>query len=121
MSKLYEKYLELKNKDSKFYYLFKCGNFYIFLDDDAKEINKVTLLKLTKINANIVKCGFPINSLEKYMNIFKNLNLDIKIVKDSKNSIDKIIKKLKKIEINNITPLKALKVLKELQDDLVDV
>lgn len=35
MSKLYDKYLELKKKDESKMYLFRCGNFYIFLDEDA--------------------------------------------------------------------------------------
>ena len=34
MSKLYMKYLEKKNIDKNKYYLFECGMFYIFIDDD---------------------------------------------------------------------------------------
>ena len=33
MSKIYEKYLILKQRDDKKLYLFKNGNFYIFLKD----------------------------------------------------------------------------------------
>lgn len=43
------------------------GAFYVFLDEDAKEISKQISLKLTKLNDDIVKCGFSINSLEKYI------------------------------------------------------
>ena len=32
MSKLYQKYEDLKNKDDDIIYLFLCGNFYIALD-----------------------------------------------------------------------------------------
>ena len=39
MSKIYNKYLELKEQDSDKLYLFRCGGFYIFLADDAKKIN----------------------------------------------------------------------------------
>ena len=34
MSKLYTKYLEKKNINKDKYYLFECGMFYIFIDDD---------------------------------------------------------------------------------------
>lgn len=34
MSKLYTKYLEKKNINKYKYYLFECGMFYIFIDDD---------------------------------------------------------------------------------------
>lgn len=39
MSILYDKYLILKQKDKEKLYLFKNGNFYIFLDDDCDYIN----------------------------------------------------------------------------------
>ena len=40
MSKIYNKYLELKKENDDKFYLFKCGNFYIFLDEDAERINE---------------------------------------------------------------------------------
>ena len=67
MSKLYMKYLEKKNIDKNKYYLFECGTFYIFIDDDAYKISKYVPFKITKLNENIVKCGFPKNSIDKYM------------------------------------------------------
>ena len=80
MSKLYTMYLEKKNIDKDKYYLFECGMFYIFIDDDAYKISKYVPFKITKLNENIVKCGFPKNSLEKYLSIFDNLKLDIEII-----------------------------------------
>ncbi len=118
MSKLYNKYLELKKENKEALYLFKSGNFYIFLDEDAIKINKITTLKLINLNKDIVKCGFPINSKEKYISIFDNLKLNIKII-DECNEIkptDKIIMKLKKIDINYLTPIEALRVLGELKE-----
>ena len=47
--KLYDKYKYLKKIDSNKNYLFKSGNFYIFLDEDAKVISSVTTLKLTML------------------------------------------------------------------------
>lgn len=38
MSTLYNRYLQLKQEKCDVYYLFKYGIFYIFLDDDAKDI-----------------------------------------------------------------------------------
>ena len=41
MSTLYNRYLQLKQEKCDVYYLFKYGIFYIFLDDDAKDILKI--------------------------------------------------------------------------------
>ena len=60
-SKLYTNYVSLKIKSPYKKYLFKSGIFYIFIDDDAKELHKLLNLKLGHLNSNIVKCGFPIN------------------------------------------------------------
>ena len=70
---MYNEYLRLKSIDKDTLYLFKTGSFYIFLSDDAKLVSKYTTLKLIKHNKEIVKCGFPINSLDKYLDIFKNI------------------------------------------------
>lgn len=84
-SKLYKKYLSLKIEDSSYFYLFKSGIFYIFISDDAKIISPLLNLKLTNLNSVIMKCGFPINSAEKYLNAkelvvilgdFLNVNID---------------------------------------------
>ena len=53
MSKLYNKYLSLKQLDASKFYLFKSGIFYIFLDDDAKIVSEKLGLKLTYLNENI--------------------------------------------------------------------
>lgn len=51
------------------------------------------------------------------MSIFKNLNINIKIIKKVKEEVDvnKIIKKLEKIDINNITPMESLNILNDLR------
>ena len=46
MSTLYNRYLQLKQEKCDVYYLFKYGIFYIFLDDDAKDIFFQTLMKV---------------------------------------------------------------------------
>ena len=104
MSKMYLKYLEKKKDNNNKYYLFKSGAFYIFLDEDAKNISKITTLCLTNLNKDVVKCGFPKNSLEKYLSIFYNLKLDIEIIEEPVN-------KIKKIDIDNV--IEFLKEIKE--------
>lgn len=90
MSKLYDTYLYLKknSKDSNnFLYLFKSGMFYIFLDEDAKIASQFLNLKLTYFTDKILKCGFPINSLEKYSNILNTTSYKLKIIDTIQNTI----------------------------------
>lgn len=125
MSKLYNKYLELKSKDDTVLYLFKSGMFYIFLDEDAKIVSKKLNLKLTNFNDTIFKCGFPINSLTKYTNILqeKNINykmIDGEIITSKKQyieaqSIQNYLEQIKKIDINKLTPIKAFELIYNLQ------
>ena len=115
MSKLYDLYKSKKEIDKSKCYLFWSGMFYIFIDEDAKEISKKTLLKLSNLSNDVVKCGFPYNQLDKYMELFNNLGIEVEIVDNNIDNSDRIIKKLKKIDIDNITPLESLKVLNELK------
>jgi len=122
MSKIYDKYLELKRKDSNKLYLFHCGNFYIFLAEDADLINNYVVLKKTKFTRDVLKCGFPVGSKEEYLKVFHNQNLNIEIVEnpllpeDITEREKVVVATLKKIEIDTITPLDAMNKLKELQE-----
>ncbi len=81
MSKIYAKYIELKSKNDKnTLYLFKYGIFFIFIDKDAKIVSNYLNLKLGHLNENIVKCGFPINSLNKYLSLLRNTPYKVEIV-----------------------------------------
>lgn len=83
MSKLYDNYLYLKANDkeaSKTLYIFKSGIFFIFLDSDAKIASALLNLKITYLTENIIKCGFPLNALEKYTNILKTSSYNFKII-----------------------------------------
>lgn len=77
MSRIYEKYLELKENDNNALYLFRCGNFYIFIADDCDTINEYVVLKKVLFTKDIYKCGFPINSLNDYMRVFNNHKLNV--------------------------------------------
>ena len=80
MSKLYEKYLLLKKQDSSTLYLFRSGIFYMFLDEDAKKMSSFLHLKLMNLNETILKCSFPVNSLDKYTSLIKNAGYKMNIV-----------------------------------------
>lgn len=113
------KYLECKCVDKDKYYLFKSGMFYIFIDEDARRIVKFVSLKLINLNKNVVKCGFPCDKIDKYMDIFRNIGLCVEIVQDSDESInDSIIKEIKMLDIDNINPLKALEILYSFKEKL---
>ena len=132
MSKLYKRYNELKATNDNQLYLFKSGMFFIFLDNDAKLISNELNLKLTKLNDNIVKCGFPINSFEKYSNLLKERGFEFSII-DEKSSIVtstsnylsnieivNMINKIKNMDINKTSPIQAFNILSNLKKILGD-
>lgn len=106
MSKLYDLYKNLKKEDFETLYLFKSGLFYIFLDEDAKIINDLLDLKLTNLNTEIVKCGFPSNSLQKYLKILNCTKYNIKIIDPTSNTSFKINDFV--MNINNINLIKKI-------------
>lgn len=128
MSKLFEIYKNLKQDDSETLYLFKSGIFYIFLDNDAKIINKILGLKLTNLNDKIVKCGFPSNSLQKYIGLLDSTNYDIKII-DTSNTISytvndynlnteirKLLQNISNIDTEMLSISEAYSLLNDLKD-----
>lgn len=116
MSKIYAKYLELKEKDKEKLYLFKSGKFYIFITDDCDAINDYVVLKKVKFTNEVYKCGFPENVLEDYLRVFKNHNLNIELVDNTNLNNNSIYDIIKNTDINKITPLEALKILENLKE-----
>ena len=120
MSKIYNKYLDAK--DNNKLYLFHCGNFYIFLADDADLINNYVVLKRTKFTKDIMKCGFPVGSKEEYLKVFHNQGLVIDIIEnpllpEDINERERVVMDtLKSVKIDNLTPIEAMNKLKELQE-----
>lgn len=93
MSKLFNNYILLKLQDCNKFYLFKSGIFYIFLDADARSMSQQFGFKLSNLNNSVVKCGFPTNSLDKYIEKFKIAGCPVHIVCDDdckpiSNSVD---------------------------------
>lgn len=132
MSKLYKRYNELKATNDNQLYLFKSGMFFIFLDNDAKLISNELNLKLTKLNDNIVKCGFPINSFEKYSNLLKERGFEFSIIDENSSivtstsnylsniEIVNMINKIKSMDINKTSPIQAFNILSSFKKILGD-
>ena len=55
-------------------------------------LSKTLNLKLTKLNDNIVKCGFPINSFEKYSNLLKERGFEFSIIDENSSTTGTIHK-----------------------------
>ncbi|MBP3831166.1 MAG: hypothetical protein ILA02_02185 [Clostridia bacterium] len=130
-SKLYQKYISLKIQDDNTFYLFKSGIFYIFISNDARYLAPLLNLKLTNLNSSIKKCGFPVNSSQKYFQKIKELNLNVKIIDLSNmtfnTDLDKylkyqqifeIINTFIEINIDELSISKAFEVLYKLQNEL---
>ena len=128
MSKLYEKYKTLKQeKSSQILYLFRYGIFFIFLEDDARLVSQALGLKLGKLNDTVVKCGFPINSLDKYTVLLKNMGYTIEIIDNHTTScfsstnylqneqLEKLMQDVIKVDINTLSVREAYELLHKIQ------
>ena len=49
--------------------------FYIFIDEDVYMINKYIPLKITKLNNEVDKCGFPSSKIDKYKELFDRIGI----------------------------------------------
>lgn len=125
MSKLIKKLEELKKHDASSIYIFRVGIFYNILNEDAKILNEKLGLKLTSLSPEIVKCGFPISSLDKYTKKLDELQLKYKVIDDLPNNtniedyannieVKKILNKIKNLDMNNTTFQQAFNILLDL-------
>ena len=125
MSKLLNTYNNLKQQDSEVLYLFKNGAFYLALQEDADFLSNTFNLKITKLNDEANKCGFPCSSFDKYYIKLNNLNKKFKIIEKDvifeatdylKNKeIKKIIDKIKEIDINTLSVSEAFAFIENLK------
>ena len=72
MKNRYEYY---KIKYKEYIILIKSGNFYVALQQDAIVLNDIFKYKLN-ISNNIIKVGFPINTLNKILKTLDNININ---------------------------------------------
>lgn len=133
LSKLYKNYVLLKINNSQTHYLFKCGFFYVFIDEDAKLMSKILNIKLSNLTENIVKCGFPSNSLDKYMNTLHSLGYDVAIVNSKTNSIsnfdsyssdikiEDFLHKISNIDAENLSISQAYSLLSQIKDEAREI
>ena len=62
----------LQRKDKGYIILINTGNFYIARGKDAILLNKILGLKLSCLEIEVCKVGFPINALEKYTKLIES-------------------------------------------------
>lgn len=129
MSKLFEKYLELKNAEKNRVYLFKSGIFYIALAEDAEKVSKLFNFKITNLNDEVTKCGFPEKKLEYYSALLSQNNVDFEVVdlkyskienySDYLNNIKfkNIINVLTELDLNSISFREAFDILEKLSEE----
>ncbi len=126
MSKLLKQYEELKKKDPEKIYIFKVGIFYNILNEDARLVSKEIGLKLTDLSPEIIKCGFPVATLEKYTNLLAEHNIKFEIVSSQtpsyqNASYEQIVKKILNIDLDNTTCKEAFDILYMIQQNLKNI
>lgn len=117
----------LKEQDKNKIYLFKSGIFYIALGEDAEFLSNAVGFKLTPLNENVKKCGFPISRIEYYKKIFDIGNINYELIQNNpiilntenlreNKDLNFMINKLQNIDFNNITYKQAYETLEELSN-----
>ena len=114
MGKLLDIYKSKKIENNDKIYMFKGGVFYYFIDNDALYISEKYNLKITDFG-DTVKCGFPIKSIEKYLNMFSNENIEL-ITEVENTNRDKIINIIKNLDLDEMTPKDAYIILNDLKE-----
>ena len=122
-------YTTLKKQDPDTLYLFKVGLFYNFLNEDAILISNKLNLKLSNLSPTVLKCGFPYNSLDKYMQILSRTSYNIKIIDISKpneiftpnefeinKNTKELLEEIAKINIDDISIKEAYSLLEIFKD-----
>lgn len=125
MSKLFNLYTTLKKENPNNLYLFKSGIFYIALDDDALTLSELFNFKIIDLNANSIKCGFPISKLSYYSHLLNLNNITFKIINPNEplvinntTSYEPIIKEILSIDFNELTFKDAFFKLQDFQNKL---
>lgn len=129
MSKLFNEYKRLKEKNKNTLYLFEAGTFYYALAEDAELINKLFGYKILGFGNQTIKSAFPKNSLENRKHFFEINNIKYEIIKNENcdNNVstlsveETILKEIKQLDMNNTSPINAFKKLLEYQNKLKNI
>lgn len=133
MSKLYSIYLTKKKQNKDAIILFKSGIFYLALNKDATFLSNAFGFKLTNLNNEIKKCGFPCSSLDKYLKLFNAYNLSVSIIDTERNTnytikdfeinrnIQNALELIKNINIDTLSVLEAYDFIEHLQKRVKDI
>lgn len=78
----------LKEKEDGKVVFVRCGHFYIAIEEDAVLLNDLLNLKCTCFRENTCKVGFPVNSIEKYINKLKKLKYGYAVYDYDKTDIE---------------------------------
>ena len=76
---LKDKYNKYKLIYNNYVILIKNGNFYLALNDDSIVLSNIFKFKIIK-SKNFLKCGFPLDSIYKVIEILDNLKVNYLIV-----------------------------------------
>lgn len=76
---LKEKYNLYKNDYKEYILIIKSGNFYISINNDATIMNKIFKYKIIQ-TTNLIKIGFPINSLNKVLTELDNKTINYVVI-----------------------------------------
>lgn len=133
MSKLYSKYSELKNNNSDNLYLFKSGIFFIALQDDARLLSEELKLRLTNLNEDVVKCGFPVSREEHYLRLLQAKEINFQIIDNTygvvqnysdymnNDKLKSVVQKIIDINFNEITFKEVYEILLSTSTNLKEI
>lgn len=124
MSKLLSIYENLKSKNPNKLYLLKSGIFYVALDDDALILSDIFNFKIIDLNADSIKCGFPISKIDFYSKKLLAENIDFEIINPNEfipinysiQKYRKIIDDILSIDLNTISFKDAFYKLEDFQN-----
>lgn len=134
MSKLYKSYTNLKRNNPEKIYIFKSGMFYIGLQEDAEKLSEIFGFKITNLNEEVIKAGFPQNRLEYYTSKLEVMNgVSFEIVDSDYGKIENyndylnnskmkfIIDDILKLDLDNTTFRQAFDILGDLKVKVEEV
>lgn len=76
-----DSFRQLKLDYKEYVILFKSGSFYICFDEDATVLNRIFNYKITELKNNI-KIGFPINLIDKNIDILSIKKINYIIIEN---------------------------------------